>query len=229
MKEHQITYNNEILDGKLADRSLASKDDIARKNTLILIAKNLNKAKSVEEIEESIEAHMGPKNAVNFFFKRDDKNGKHLGSCNIQCLNAMVYKKFGKKTVKLLGKYVEFTPHPRSLDGANAPSAIELTRLGFSDVNTTLANTIETLENIPTKGNLHKDLMKEIVGIKEEITTMKEELRSEQQQIAEKAAERSTSTLYTQMTLLKRQLTTTMQALDMASSSAIEGNMETTN
>ena len=79
-----------------------------------------------------------------------------------------------KKKVKLLGKYVEFTPHPRSLDGANPPSASELTRLGFSDVNTALASTIETLENIPAKVNLHKDLMKEIVGIREEITTMKE-------------------------------------------------------
>ena len=231
MKEHQITYNHEILDGKLADRSHASKDDIARKNALILIAKNLNKAKGIEEIEKNIEAHMGPKNAVNFFFKRDDKNGKHLGSCNIQCLNAMVYKTFAKKTVKLLGKHVEFTPHPRSLDGANAPDAIELTRLGFSDVNIALANTIEALENIPAKENSHKDLMKEIVDIREEITTMKEELRSEQQQIAEKAAEKSTSTLNTQMTLLKRQLATTMQALDMtrANSSAIEGNMDTTN
>lgn len=228
MKENQLTFNHEILDGKLADRTIATKDDIARKNALILIAKNLNKAKSIEEIEKSIEEHMGPRNAVNFFFKRDEKNGKHLGSCNIQCLNAMVYKKFGKKTVKLLGKYVEFTPHPRSLDGANAPSASELTRLGFSDVNTALASTIETLENIPAKGNLHKDIMKEIVGIREEMTTMKEELRSEQLQIAEKVVEKSTSTLFTQMTLLKRQLATTMQALEMASSSAIEGNMDTT-
>jgi hypothetical protein len=231
MKENQITYNYEILEGKLADRSHASKDDIARKNALILIAKNLNKTKSIEEIEKSIEAYMGPKNAVNFFFKKDEKNGKHFGSCNIQCLNAMVYKTFTKKTVKFLGKHVEFTPHPKSLDGANAPTAAELTRLGFSDVNTALANTIEALENIPAKENSHKDLMKEIVGIREEISTMKEELRSEQQQIAKKAAERSTSTLNTQMTLLKRQLATTMQVLDMTRvvSSAIESNMDTTN
>ena len=173
MKENQLTYNNEVLDGKLADRSLTSKDDIARKNALILIAKNLNKAKNVENIEESIKEHMGAKNAVNLFFKRDEKNGKHLGSCNIQCLNVMVYKKFGKKTVKVLGKYVEFTPHPRSLDGANAPSELDLARLGFSDVNNALASTIETLENIQAKGNMHKDLMKEIVGIREKITTMK--------------------------------------------------------
>lgn len=94
---------------------------------------------------------MGPKNIINIFFKRDDKNGKHLGSCNIQCLNAIKYKKFRKKTVKVVGKHVEFTPHHGSLDGANARSAIELTRLGFSDVNITLANTIKTLDNIPGK------------------------------------------------------------------------------
>jgi hypothetical protein len=88
---------------------------------------------------------------INIFFKRDDKNGKHLGSCNIQCLNAIKYKKFRTKTVKVVGKHVEFTPHHGSLDGANARSAIELTRLGFSDVNNALANTIKTLDNIPGK------------------------------------------------------------------------------
>ena len=132
---------------------------------------------------------MGAKNAVNFFFKRDEKNGKHLGSCNIQCLNGMDYKKFGKKMVKFFGKYVEYTPYTRSLDGANALSVLELTRLGFSDVNNALASTIKTFENILAKINMHKDLMKEIVGIREEITTMKEKLRSEQQQVAKKAVE----------------------------------------
>ena len=151
MKENQLTYNNEILDEKLADRSLTSKDDIARKNVLIFIAKNLNKTKSVEEIKKNIEEHMGAKNAVNFFFKRDDNNDKHLGSCNIQCLNGMDYKKFGKKMVKFFGKYVKYTLHPRSLGGANAPSVLELIRLEFNDVNNALASTIETFENILAK------------------------------------------------------------------------------
>ena len=70
MKENQITYNHEILDGELADRTIASKDDIARKNALILIAKNLNKAKNMDEIEESIKAHTGSKNAVSFSSKK---------------------------------------------------------------------------------------------------------------------------------------------------------------
>lgn len=65
----------------------------------------------MDEIEESIKTHIGTKYAVNFFFKKNEKNGKHLGSCNIQCLNAMIYKTFTKKSIKLLGKYVEFTPY----------------------------------------------------------------------------------------------------------------------
>ena len=48
MKENQLTYNNEILDGNLVDRTLTSKDDIARKKSFIQIAKNLNKAKNIE-------------------------------------------------------------------------------------------------------------------------------------------------------------------------------------
>jgi hypothetical protein len=230
MKEHKITYNQEILEGKLADRA-NTKDDIARKNALILIAKNLNKTKSVEEIEASIETYMGPRNAVSFFFKRDEKNGKHLGSCNIQCLNATVYKTFVKKSAKLLGKHVEFTAHPRSLDGANPPNAAELTRLGFSDVNTALANTIEAIGN-SAKETPQNDIMKEIVGIREEISTMKKELRSEQQQIAEKAVEKSSSSLTAQMTILRRQLASTMQALDEKSGNTLaieDGNMDTSN
>ena len=105
-----MTYNNEIFDGKLVDRSFTSKIDIARKNALILIAKNLNKAKKRrKKIEKNIKVHMSLKNVVNVLFKHDDKSGKHLGTYSIQCLNAMVLKTFGKKPVKCPGKHKEFT------------------------------------------------------------------------------------------------------------------------
>ena len=61
------------------------------------------------------------------------ENNKHVGSCNIQCLNATVYKKYVKQNAKILGKYVEFCPHPKSLDGVNAPKTEELVRLGFNN------------------------------------------------------------------------------------------------
>ena len=179
MKKLKIIYDNKVLEGKIADRTHATADDIAKNNALIFTAKNLNKPKNTEQIEKNIEEHFGPKNAVNFFFKRDAKNDKHLGSYNIQRLNATIHKKFVKKSAKLLCKHVKFPVHPRILD-TNAPNASELTRLGSSDVNTVLANTIEALENISTKENLQKDMMNEIFGIREEISTMKKKLRSKQ-------------------------------------------------
>ena len=147
---YKISLDNEILEAKFTSRDKLTEDDKARKNALILLIKNLNKIKSTDEIEYEIKKHMREKNVINVVFKIE--NGKHVGSCNVQCLNAAVYKKFVKKNAKLLGKYIEFTPHPKSLDGINAPSPTELTKIGFSDVNTALANTVEALENAPSNG-----------------------------------------------------------------------------
>ena len=81
---------------------------------------------------------------VSTFFGLEGR--KHVGKCNVQCLNAAVYKKFLKKNGKILGKYVEFCPHHKSLDGINAPTNEELVRLGFSDV-----NIVEAIENATSK------------------------------------------------------------------------------
>jgi hypothetical protein len=71
-----------------------------------------------------------------------------------------VCKKYVKQYHPILGKYVEFSAHPKSLDGIDGPSASELARLDFSDVNTALANTIQALENAPSKGYTKADLSK---------------------------------------------------------------------
>lgn len=101
MKEFKITYNNEVLEEKIVDRTHATADDITKMNALIFIAKNLDKVKNTEQIDKSIEAHFGPKNAVNYFFKRDAKNGKHLGFYNIQYLNVIIYKTIYQKICKI--------------------------------------------------------------------------------------------------------------------------------
>ena len=77
------------------------------------------------------------------------------GSCNVQCLNAAVYKKYVKQHHSILCKYVEFSHDPKSLDDIDVLSKIELTRLDFSDVNTALANTISSLGEC-TLRRLHK-------------------------------------------------------------------------
>ena len=179
-------------------------DDKARKNALILIAKNLNKAESMIDLENGIKTHMGEKNVMGIFFRQEGR--KHVGTCNIQCLNVVVYKKFSKKNGKILGKYVEFTPHPKSLDGANAPSLEELIRLGFSDVNTALANTIEALENAPykptnkalTKEELNK-MVEEAVNkgtmeIRSEMISMKDTIVKEAQMYVDSVQKEATKT-----------------------------------
>ena len=50
-------------------REKLTKDDKARKNALFLIIKNLNKIKSVEELENGIKEHMGEKNVISIFFR----------------------------------------------------------------------------------------------------------------------------------------------------------------
>ena len=107
-----------------------------------------------------------------------------MGSCNVQCLNVAVYKKFYKKNEKILGKYVEFSPHPKSLDGTNAPTNEELIRLSFQDVNTALANTVEAIENATSKGYnkvdfekmVEKVVIQETEDIRKEMVTMKKTL-----------------------------------------------------
>ena len=66
-----------------------------KKNTLILIAKNLNKIQSRGELEKGINKHMGKKNMVSTFFRLE--KGKHVSTCNVQCLNVAMYKKFSKE------------------------------------------------------------------------------------------------------------------------------------
>lgn len=59
---------------------------------------------------------------------------------------------------------------------------------------------------------------------------MKEELCDEQQQIAKRLSTKLTSSLNTQMTLLKRQLAISMQCLDNISAyTTIDGNMDQSN
>ena len=56
---------------------------------------------------------MGERNVVSTFFRLE--GGKHTGTCNVQCLNAIVYKKFSQKNGKILDKYVKFSPQQKKL------------------------------------------------------------------------------------------------------------------
>ena len=90
--------------------------DTARKNCLVLIARNLNKGLSPTQVEQDLQTLVGNKNMVRIYFPRAEE-GLHTGVANIELLNAPLYKKFVKTTHKMQGKYIKLNPHPRSLDG----------------------------------------------------------------------------------------------------------------
>lgn len=112
---------------------------------------------------------MGEKNISSIFYPRA-KHIVHHGIANVECLNAAVYKQFVRKSACLHGKWVEFQPHPNSLDGSARPDDATLKKLGFQDVHTALANTVEALKNVP--GPSQKPLTKnDITAIVEEVVT----------------------------------------------------------
>ena len=160
IKHNKVSFFNEMVEVNFASNVKLSEDDKARKNAVMLIARNLNKVNTTMQIEEGIRKFMEEGNVLSFYFKFE--NGKYPGSDNVQFLNSYVYKKLVKKNEKILGKYVEFIHHPKSLDGINAPSKEKLVRLGFTDVNTALANTIQALVNGPHQNFTNKDLNKVI-------------------------------------------------------------------
>jgi hypothetical protein len=106
-------------------REKLSAIDIARKNCLVLIARNLNKGASPAQVVQSLRTLIGDKNVVSMYFPRAEA-GLHVGVANIELLNAPVYKKFVKTAHKIQSKYIKLNPHLRSLDGSAAPSAAML-------------------------------------------------------------------------------------------------------
>ena len=87
----------------------------------------------------------------------------------------------------MCNKYVEFAPHPKNLDEISKPSGEELTRLGFNDMNTALANTVEAMENASSNrlGNtdIHQMIQETVAKgttiVRDEMQTMKTRLTSQ--------------------------------------------------
>ena len=145
---HKIPVLGELLTPVISSDDQLSRDDVVRRNCLVLLAKGLNLTKLIEPTTASLHAHFGTKNIVSIFYPRASSKIHH-GVANIECLNSAVYKQHLNKTVRLLNKWVVFHPHPNSLDGSARPDEDTLKKLGFSDVNNALADTIEALKNAP--------------------------------------------------------------------------------
>ena len=91
---------------------------------------------------------MGINNIASIYFPSRDEQ-LHGGTANVEVTTLATYKQFMTKHVKMLNHYVKFTPHPCSLDRLAAPSEVQLKEFGFTDINNTLAETVEALRNAP--------------------------------------------------------------------------------
>jgi hypothetical protein len=189
IKENYIRIQQEILHPIMPKnegrrRGADTPEQKKKRDCLKLCLYNLPKRATMEMITYDVKEKMGAKNVVDIYYHASEGE-KHSGRANVECLNPIVYKQFLDKTIPILGSYVEFTPHPKSLEGSSPPTEENLKKYGFCDNNTALVNTIEALENRTTSNTgLTKEDVEAIVekGRKK----LKKEILSEAQAYAEK-------------------------------------------
>ena len=200
-----------------------SREEVIKRNCLVLIVKGLNLTKPMDSTTEVLKTHLGPKNVASNFYPRE-KGSTHSGIANVECLNSAVYKQNLRKSVRLHYKWVEFQPHPNSLDGSAKPDNETLRKYGFMDVNNAIANTIEALQNAPglNKNQFTKDdittLVKDVVSeengklrseFQADMTTLKTTISSE----AQNYADRINFELRSALTNLEQVLVQSMQVV----------------
>ena len=216
-----------------------TEEEIKKKNATMLCLYGLHKMKKVEDTKESIKAVLGGLNVASFYFP-GQVGDLHKGTANVQCLNAIVYRQWVGKTVEIFGKHVSFTPHPKSLQGAIPPTKEEQEKLGFCDISTAIADTLEATRNAPQhkgKGNVltHEELdalvenaldkrnEKLIVELKTELTAelhkeigeFKKEVSLEADVREERITRNLTTHVKLQLAEIRKQLTLTSQAVDL--------------
>ena len=178
--KHKVAINSEFIRPTTNNLENLTEAKLAKKNSLMLILVNLNIYKTIEEVEHGIKEILGDKNVVNFYFPRLH-DSVHNGTVNVECQFPTTYKQYVKQMIKLYNKYVKFTPHPRSMDGANVPNEETLSKLGFLDVNTILANTIHAIQN--AQGPIASSCSKKDISREELTTIVKEKVNEEHQQL----------------------------------------------
>ena len=140
LERNKILVYRELLQPSIQSTETFTKDKLAKRKCLLLIAKNLSQTKSMEETKASIREHIDIELVTSVYFPRARGIIKIIA--NIECVNAIIYKQHVKKSARILGKYVTFYPHPKSLDGSLKPKEDMLKKLGFLDVNTALVGTV---------------------------------------------------------------------------------------
>ena len=110
---------------------------------------------------------------------------------------------------------------------------MELARLGFSDVNTALANTVEALENAPSKGLTRQEVKS---MLEEESSKLREEMAEKEESTYRRVisyTDKSMKSISAQLNLFKKQLLTTVDYIESVAKESEggshNGNMDMSN
>jgi hypothetical protein len=173
IREYKIRAQQEVLQGVVTKAEATRKrnatpEQRAKRDCLKLVVYNLPPTKTTEMIAHAIKEKMGEKNVVDIFFHNSDGE-KHSGKANIECLSPIVYRQYLDKTIAMLGKYIEFTPHPRSLEGTAPPTEEDIKKFGFCDNNQALVDTLEAVQNAPAPSSsvTKEDIVAIVEGVVE--------------------------------------------------------------
>ena len=175
----------------------------------MLIAKNLNQTKSTTAIEEAIRRHIGTELVTAVYFPRAQRT-TYTAVMNIECKSAIVYKSHARKTDRILGKYVSFYLHSKSLDGALKPSEKTLKKIGFMDVNAALANTVEVVKKAPQNLKIESDIA---TLVAKEVSKKTKDLKEEIMKDAQEYTNKTTEALKDSLTQLEKALEGSMAAI----------------
>ena len=184
-------------------------EEITKRNCLVLIAKNLNQTKSTTATEEAIRRHIGTELVMAVYFPRA-QGTTHTGVANIECGSAIVYKNHARKTDRIIGKYVTFYPHPKSLDGALKPSEKTLKKFSFMDVNAALADTIEVVKKAPQNSKFESNIATLVAN---EVSKKTKDLKEEILKDAQEYTDKTTEALRDSLTQLEKALEGSMAAI----------------
>ena len=188
-----VAIDGELLVPTATRPTRLTEQERTKRNCLVLIMRNINRARTITEVEAALQGLMGINNIASIYFPNRDEQ-LHGGTANVEVTTTVTYKQFVTKHVKMLNHYIKFTPHPRSLDGLAAPSEAQLKEFGFTDINNALAGTVEALRNAPSSKTTNQVTKAEIAtmvqeAVKEGNKTLKRELLTDMQEIKENIIE----------------------------------------
>ena len=106
---------------------------------------------------------------VSFGMNNHPQNDKQSGWCHIQCLNTAVYTEWIHKSVYILGRHIDFTPHRGSIDGKDHnKTAI---RLAHAPTREAIAEKVQAMHNAHNSNPLvtEKQLTKIMKDLEEKL------------------------------------------------------------